>query len=104
MRVLIGATCVAVLAFVGYFFWGEYQQSQAATRAAQAMHKATMEKQKEQRDFECDARVTDLKSWVAGKPSGQSQSFLEAREYVDQCLKLSTGTDWYDKNIHVKYW
>lgn len=28
MRLLVGATCVAVIAFIGYFFWGEYQARQ----------------------------------------------------------------------------
>lgn len=27
MRILIGAACIAVLTYVGYFFWGEYNQS-----------------------------------------------------------------------------
>jgi predicted negative regulator of RcsB-dependent stress response len=100
MRFLIGAACVAVIAFVGYFFWGEYNKSQAIERAMQAAQQAKTE----QRDNECDARVSDLNSWIGGNPTGQSKSFLEAREYVDQCLKLSAGTDWYNKNIHVKYW
>lgn len=104
MRVLIGLTCVAVIAFVGYFFWGEYEKSQAATKAARAMYQSALEQVKEQRDTECDARLRDLTSWVNGKPEGKSKSFLEARDYVDQCLNLSAGTDWYDKNIHIKYW
>ena len=104
MRFLVGAACVAVIAFVGYYFWGEYQQSQAASRAAQARNKANLEQLTKQRHQECDARVSDLKSWVSGKPEGASKSFLEAREYVDQCLRNSKGTDWYDKNIHIKYW
>lgn len=36
MRLLIAAACVAVIAFVGYFFWGEYSQSQARAQYAQA--------------------------------------------------------------------
>lgn len=32
MRFLIGATCVAVIAFVGYFFWGEYEKSRSLAR------------------------------------------------------------------------
>lgn len=36
MRILIGAACIAVLTYVGYFFWGEYQQSQARAQYTQA--------------------------------------------------------------------
>lgn len=34
MKLLVGAACVAVIAFVGYFFWGEYASSQAVNRQA----------------------------------------------------------------------
>lgn len=33
MKVLVGAACVAVLAFVGYFFWNEWQDRLARERA-----------------------------------------------------------------------
>ncbi|WEK05777.1 MAG: hypothetical protein P0Y65_05840 [Candidatus Devosia phytovorans] len=29
MKILVGLASVAVIAFVGYFFWGEWQQRQA---------------------------------------------------------------------------
>lgn len=29
MRTLIGAACIAVIAFVGYYFWGEWSRTQA---------------------------------------------------------------------------
>lgn len=34
MRLLVGLACVAVIAFVGYFFWGEWQRSQDAEAAS----------------------------------------------------------------------
>ena len=36
MKALVGATCIAVIAFVGYFFWGEYSRSQARAQNYQA--------------------------------------------------------------------
>jgi len=35
MKVLIAATCVAVLAAVGYFFYGEYADAQAREALAE---------------------------------------------------------------------
>lgn len=34
MKVLIGLACVAVIAFVGYYFWGEWQKVEASRTAA----------------------------------------------------------------------
>lgn len=104
MKVLIGTACIAVIAFVGYFFWCEYEKSQATSRAAKATYQEALEQVRKHNNAECDRRVRDLTSWVNGKPTGETKSFAEAREYVDRCLNLSKGTDWYDKNIHVKYW
>lgn len=35
MKALIGAACIAVIAFVGYFFWSEYNRSQIRAHNAQ---------------------------------------------------------------------
>lgn len=43
MRLLIGATCVAVMAFVGYFFWNEYADAQARAKNAQAQERTSFE-------------------------------------------------------------
>lgn len=41
MKALIAATCLAVLAAVGYFFWGEYEARAAKAQAEKrAMHRA----------------------------------------------------------------
>ncbi len=47
MRYLIGAACIAVIAAVGYYFWGEWQAHQAAVardadikRAESALYEA----------------------------------------------------------------
>lgn len=33
MKVLVAAACIAILAFVGYFFWGEYSARRALDEA-----------------------------------------------------------------------
>lgn len=43
MKLLIGATCVAVIAFVGYFFWNEYADAQARAKNAQALERTSFE-------------------------------------------------------------
>lgn len=43
MKLLIGATCVAVIAFVGYFFWNEYADAQARAENAQALERTAFE-------------------------------------------------------------
>lgn len=34
MRFLVGAACLAVIAYIGYFFWNEYRQQQDAAEHA----------------------------------------------------------------------
>lgn len=36
LKILVGAACVAVLAYAGYFFWGEYRAYEANRQAQQA--------------------------------------------------------------------
>lgn len=33
MKILVGFACVALIAFVGYFFWGEWQKADAPRQA-----------------------------------------------------------------------
>lgn len=40
MRFLIGAACIAVIAFVSYFFWSEYSTKVAISNAVQAQESA----------------------------------------------------------------
>lgn len=37
MKALVAATCVAVLATVGYYFWGEYLAMPLGSRALQKL-------------------------------------------------------------------
>ncbi|MGU3577099.1 hypothetical protein ACLBWZ_16410 [Brucellaceae bacterium C25G] len=104
MRFLAGTAFVAIIAFVGFFFWGEYAAFQVKTDAKKARNQAAIEDVRKQKDAVCDVRVVELNSWVNGKPVGESKSFAEARARVDLCLKQSEGTEWHDRNIHVKYW
>lgn len=43
MRILIGATCIAVLAAVGYYFWGEWQTSARSAQIEQSREGARAE-------------------------------------------------------------
>lgn len=36
MKVLVGAACIAVIAFVGYYFWNEYRAAEMHKRQAYA--------------------------------------------------------------------
>lgn len=48
MKALIAATCVAVLAAVGHYFWKEYRASQIAADEAE-YHRARIERENEAR-------------------------------------------------------
>lgn len=45
MKALIAATCVAVLAAVGYYFWSEYSAHKLRTEIAQNNQRARLELQ-----------------------------------------------------------
>lgn len=42
-RILVATACVAVLSFVGYFFWGEYSKHRAAAERAEGIERARSE-------------------------------------------------------------
>lgn len=43
MKALIAAACIAVLAFVGYYFWGEYERARAAATYAESVEDSRRE-------------------------------------------------------------
>jgi Flp pilus assembly protein TadB len=100
MKALVAAACIAVLAAVGYFFWGEYER---ANRLAEAKKIASSTSRAEIERI-CDKWVASLESWKASKPDGHAASFADARDHVDKCLKATEGTDWHSNNLSVKYW
>lgn len=100
MKALVGAACVAIIAFVVYFFWGEYQQR----KQAESVRAAYAAQQLADTQRSCDEWVTELKSWKNGHPEGKAKSFVQARDQVDRCLHTLRGTSWYDRNITEKYW
>lgn len=51
MRLLVGATCIAIIAAVGYYFWGEYSRHLAAT-AAENSRQAAVEAERKQQDLD----------------------------------------------------
>lgn len=93
MKALVGAACVAIIAFVVYFFWGEYQRSDAAKRQRQANVEVV-----------CDGWVAELNSWKNGTPQHRAKSFAAARDQVDSCFNTLRDTQWYSRNIAIKYW
>lgn len=64
LRFLIGAACIAVIAAVGYFFWGEYTAATERTeRARLALREAkaqALRKRAEELGVECARIVTRL--------------------------------------------
>ncbi|ANG97763.1 hypothetical protein A8A54_15505 [Brucella pseudogrignonensis] len=77
MRLLIGATCVAVMAFVGYFFWNEYADAQARAKNAQ---------EELVRDFDTNCRRISL--WFPQYDDAYAQSFSknERQDRVKECI------------------
>ncbi|APY14320.1 hypothetical protein GJU94_14040 [Brucella sp. 10RB9214] len=100
MKALVGAACVAIIAFVVYFFWGEYQRREQASAVSAAF--AAQQMVETQRD--CDEWVVELRSWKSGHPEGKAKSFVQARDQVDRCLNTLRGTSWADRNNKEKYW
>lgn len=103
LKGLIASACVALITAVGYYFWGEYREYRRALLLAEAARQSERDRLA---TFvpECDAAVIELRSWIAGSPNRAAASFSDARDAVDRCLKLQRDTEWYTKNVAVKYW
>jgi len=43
MKALVAAACIAVLAFVGYYFWGEYERARVAAAYAESVENSRKE-------------------------------------------------------------
>lgn len=75
MRTLVAAACIAVLAFVGYYFWGEYEKSVAraeAERRAEAAMCQMMEKDFRKETWDTDWRVLHVTLCVRNKHLSES--------------------------------
>lgn len=80
LRMLIAAACLAVLAFVGHYFWREYQHHAAEQRliAAQASAAEREKAARKARQVECDKTVTAINDAAQGRfTSGKSLSQLK---------------------------
>ena len=53
MKALISATCIAVLAYIGWQFWADYQSNQALLSAQRAAIENAEFEQREARANEC---------------------------------------------------
>lgn len=104
MRLLIGTTCVAIIAFVGYFFWGEYAKNQAAQRVEQTRRQTALNESNRQKYKECDDAVSTLQAIIDANISANNDVFAKAQRYVDHCLRENKDSDWYHKNIGIKSW
>lgn len=79
LRILIGAACVAIMAFVGYFFWQQYEESRRLNAARE--------------DVRCEPI---LAAWEAVKRGGPNPT---GRTKVDALLSASTcGVETNDEN------
>lgn len=85
MRILIGAACIAVLTYVGYFFWGEYERSQALA----LFQKAEMQA-KVRLDYEkgCN-RITDTHPSY-DKYYVKKLSLTEYQSKIKECTAYTT--------------
>lgn len=104
MRFLISVACICIIAFVGYFFWGEYEKQQASQRAATAAYQAAIIQAKRQLYEKCDAAVKDLKALIDANITSGNDVYLSAQHRVNKCLIENKNSDWFKENIHVKTW
>lgn len=111
MKILISAACIAVLAFVGYFFWGEYEKrqalqemKQAVERVEQANRQAALEERDKEKYKVCSDAVARLQAIIDANISSESDVYSQVKSSVDDCLRTHKGSSWYDKNIHIKKW
>lgn len=74
MRVLAGLACIALLAFVGYFFWGEYQKGRD-----QELHAIFAE---------CDRIMSDPRDVNSMGPA----ELLHDKKALDRCRTTITGS------------
>lgn len=80
MKVLVGLACVAVVAFVGYFFWGEWQDSQRREIAAHnAFYAKCVEQSKTVPDERALMLMSDAEKRERTALSAQCLEFIETR-------------------------
>lgn len=88
----------------GYALWQEQQSKQTFRSFDSEISKGRATIAKRESQQACNEWVRELTSWKNGKPLGKAKSLAESRTEVDRCLILHKGTDWYDRNIYIKYW
>lgn len=77
LKVLVGLAAVAVIAFVGYFFWGEWQKAEAAAAAVAEQRSLAI--------TECALLVVNLERASRGENVGFRFSQAEARTGIARC-------------------
>jgi len=77
LRTLVGVAAVAMIAFVGYFFWGEWQRAQSEAKAAAELLGA--------RKTECAMLAVDYERALRGENLGRRFSQAEAKSELATC-------------------
>jgi len=97
MRILVGSTCVAILAAISHYFWTSYAESRERHLLAIALHENAIQSG-------CDKKLRSLKAWKNGTPLPGSTTFANARMDVENCFSALAGSDWAERNKDVIYW
>lgn len=77
MKVLVGLACAAIIAFVGYFFWGEWQASRDREASARnAFYAECQALGKVMTDSDAMMRKSDEERVAIGRQADQCQEFI----------------------------
>ncbi len=79
-KALVAATCVAVLAAIGYYFYGEWQGREADAARERAVEAAQI--------AQCRALAADLTTVLQGGSLGRRFVQHEARAELRRCVAL----------------
>jgi len=71
MKALIAAACIAVLAFVGYYFWGEYSKYEARQEAMR--------------------QTENLRKGLFTLAKAEDGNVLKVRHFCDLMTKINTN-------------
>jgi len=78
VKALVSAACVAVIAFVGYFFWGEWNQNQKDTELAAVRDSALVQA--------CQRVAAELAAVQRGESLGRRFVQEDAKAALRTCV------------------
>lgn len=85
MRALIAAACVAIIAAVGYFFFGEWQEAQRSAKIARSI----------------EAARAELVGIVGSSSPAHLQTFCEGNAGVIKAIGGSRDDKRIERNCHL---